>query len=188
MEINFYPYKIRSLKLSDADQIFEYLQDFDIVKYLATVPNPYLLENALSFIQFANEMENERKEFHYAIAKIDNDLMLGLIGVKEINFESGTCEIGYWLGREYHNKGIMTKSIKQITQFCFIDLKLQNVKAIVFESNSASIKALEKSGFKNYGYSDKAYCNAILKEKMYEFRITREHSVSRGTESKSFVK
>lgn len=183
MEIIFHPYKIRSLKLSDAEKIYEYLQDFDIVKYLATVPNPYLLENALSFIQFANEMENEQKEFHCAIAQLENDTMLGLIGVKEINFHSGTCEIGYWLGREYHNKGIMTKSIKQIIQFCFIDLKLQTVKAIVFESNNASIKALEKSGFTNSGYSDKAYCNAILKEKMYEFRITREHSVSRETES-----
>ncbi|MDP3683799.1 MAG: hypothetical protein Q8S01_07685, partial [Ignavibacteria bacterium] len=61
--------------------------------------------------------------------------------------------------------------------------KLQTVKAIVFESNCASIKALEKSGFTNSGYSDKVYCNAILKEKMYEFRITREHSVSRETGS-----
>ena len=183
MEIKFHPYKIRSLKRTDADKIYEYLQDFDIVKYLATVPSPYLLENAVSFIRFANEMETERKEFHYAIASLDDDMILGLIGVKEINFESGTCEVGYWLGREHHNKGIITESIKQITQFCFNELKLRTMKAIVFESNIASIKALEKPGFVNSGYSDKAYCNAILKEKMYEFRILKESSVSRGTEN-----
>lgn len=181
MEIKFHPYKIRSLKLSDAEKIYEYLQDFDIVKYLATVPSPYLLENALSFIQFANDVENEKKEFHCAIAQLDYDTMLGLIGVKEINFDFGTCEIGYWLGREHHGKGIMTKAIKQITQFCFVDLGLHTIKAIVFESNIASIKTLEKAGFNNAGYSEKSYCNAILKEKMYEFHLQKENLVSRGT-------
>ena len=181
MELIFSPYKIRSLKAIDAEKIYEYLQNFDIVKYLATVPSPYLLENAISFINFANEMEVERKEFHFAIANILDDSMLGLIGVKELNRDNGTCEIGYWLGSEHHNKGIMTKAIKQITQFCFVDLGLHTIKAIVFESNIASIKTLEKAGFYNAGYSEKSYCNAILKEKMYEFHLQKENLVSRGT-------
>lgn len=181
METKFLPYKLRSLKESDADKIFKYLQDFDIVKYLATVPNPYLLENATSFIHFANEKEVERKEFHYAIANMEDDVMLGLIGVKEINFELGTCEIGYWLGKEHHNQGIMTRVIRQIVQFCFSDLQLNVVKAIVFESNIASIKALAKVGFSNVGVSNKAYCNTILKEKMLEFQFQKENLVSRGT-------
>lgn len=181
MEIKFHPYKIRSLKLTDAEKIYNYLQDFDIVKYLATVPNPYLLKNALSFIQFANDMENGKKEFHCAIAQLENDTMLGLIGVKEINFDFGTCEIGYWLGREHHNKGIMTRAVKQIAQFCFVDLGLHTVKVVVFESNIASMKTLEKAGFNNAGYSEKNYCNAILKEKMYEFQLQKENGVSRGT-------
>lgn len=181
METIFLPYKLRSLKASDAGKIFEYLQDFDIVKYLATVPNPYLLENANSFISFANEMEGKRKEFHYAIANAEDDIMLGLIGVKEINYELGTCEIGYWLGKEHHNKGIMTRAIRQIVQFCFTDLRLDVVKAIVFESNIASIKALAKVGFSNLGVSNKAYCNAILKEKMLEFQVQKKYFVSRGT-------
>lgn len=181
MDLIFYPYKIRSLKVIDAEKIYEYLQNFDIVKYLATVPSPYLLENAVSFIHFANEMELERKEFHFAIANILDDSMLGLIGVKELDRDTGTCEIGYWLGSEHHNKGIMTKAIKQITQFCFNDLGLYIIKAIVFESNIASITALTKVGFTNAGVSTKTYCNAILKEKMYEFHLRKENFVSRGT-------
>ncbi|MCK9212790.1 MAG: GNAT family N-acetyltransferase [Ignavibacteriaceae bacterium] len=181
MELNFNPYKIRGIKENDAGKIYEYLQDFDIVKYLATVPSPYLLENARSFIHFAAESETEKKEFHFAIADILNDEMLGLIGVKDIKLEMGTCEIGYWLGKEHHNKGIMTKAIKQIAQFCFTDIGLHTIKAIVFESNIASIKTLEKVGFNNTGYSEKIYCNAILKEKMYEFHLQKENLVSRGT-------
>ena len=181
MELIFSPYKIRSLKAIDAEKIYEYLQNFDIVKYLATVPSPYLLENAISFINFANEMEVERKEFHFAIANILDDSMLGLIGVKELNRDNGTCEIGYWLGSEHHNKGIMTRAILQIVRFCFEYLGINTIKAIVFESNTASIKTLEKVGFYNSGYSGKTYCNAILKEKMYEFHLRKENFVSRGT-------
>ncbi|MFA6597087.1 MAG: GNAT family N-acetyltransferase [Ignavibacteriaceae bacterium] len=182
MEIIFNSYKIRNLKQNDAGDIFIYLQDFDIVKYLATVPSPYLLENAISFILFANEQENKKTEFHFAIANACDDKMLGLIGVKEINYQLGTCEIGYWLGREHHNRGIITRSIEIISQFCFKDLGLSVIKAIVFESNIASIKALGKSGFCNSGFSEKVYFNTFLKEKMYEFRLLKENLVSRGTE------
>lgn len=182
MELIFYPYKIRRLKQSDAEKIYQYLQDFDIVKYLATVPSPYLVENALSFILFANEKEKAKKEFHYTIANISDDIMLGLIGVKEINFQVGTCEIGYWLGREHHNKGIITLAIRKISQYCFNELELNLIKAIVFESNIASIKVLEKVGFINAGFSEKLYCNTILKEKMYEFHLPKEKFVSRETE------
>jgi len=182
MELVFHSYRIRSLRQGDAEKIYEYMQDFNIVKYLATVPSPYLLENALSFILFANEKEKEKTEFHYAIANVDDDKMLGLIGVKEINFQTGTCEIGYWLGREHHNRGIITQAINEISQYCFNELGLGVIKAIVFESNIASIKALEKAGFYRAGFSEKAYCNTILKEKMYEFLLSKEKFVSRGTE------
>ncbi|MCK9425037.1 MAG: GNAT family N-acetyltransferase [Ignavibacteriaceae bacterium] len=181
MEIIFHPYKIRSLKQSDTERICEYLRDFDIVKYLATVPFPYLLENAVSFIHFANEMEIERKEFHFAIANISDDKMLGLIGVKEINFQVGTCEIGYWLGKEHHNKGIITQAINKISQYCFSEFGLGVIKAIVFVSNIASVKALGKAGFNNAGFSEKLYCNTILKEKMYEFQLSKEKFVPRET-------
>lgn len=182
MELIFHPYKIRNLKQSDAVKIFEYLQNYDIIKYLATVPSPYLLENAFSFILFATEKEKEKKEFHYAIANISDDFMLGLIGIKEIDFQGGTCEIGYWLGKEHHNKGIITHAIKKISHYCFIELELNLIKAIVFESNTASIKVLEKVGFYNAGFSEKPYCNTILKEKMYEFHLSKEVFVPRETE------
>jgi RimJ/RimL family protein N-acetyltransferase len=185
MEIIFHPYKIRSLKQSDAERICEYLQDFDIVKYLATVPFPYLLENALAFILFAAENEKNKKEFHFAIANICDDKMLGLIGVKEINFQVGTCEIGYWLGKEHHNKGIITQAINKISQYCFNELELNIIKAIVFVSNTASVKALGKAGFNNAGFSEKPYCNTILKEKMYEFQLSKEKFVPRETEKYS---
>ncbi|PIP76831.1 MAG: hypothetical protein COW85_12100 [Ignavibacteria bacterium CG22_combo_CG10-13_8_21_14_all_37_15] len=185
MELIFHPYKIRSLALIDSEKIYEYLQDFEIVKFLATVPSPYLLENALSFILFANAKEKEKTEFHYAVANVDDDKMLGLIGVKEINFQTGTCEIGYWLGRENHNKGIITQAINKISSYCFDELDLCLIKAGVFESNRASIKALEKAGFHNAGFSEKLYCNTILKEKMYEFHLVKENFVPRETGKQS---
>jgi len=181
MEIAFSPYKIRSLIEIDAQLIYEYLQDFEIVKYLATVPSPYLLENAVSFIEFANHKENEKSEFHFAIADLTTNEMLGLIGVKEIDYLNGTCELGYWLGKKHQNKGIITKAIKKLSQFCFYDLDIKLIKAIVFESNEASKKVLKKCGFVDSGYSDKIYCNTILKEKMIEYLLIKESFVSRET-------
>jgi len=170
MEILLKSYKLRELQLSDAEKLFDYLQDSDILKFLSAIPNPYTKEDALSFISFANETRLTGKEYHFAISDL-NENLLGVIGIKEINNDLGTCEIGYWLGKEHHGKGIISNVIPVVVQFCFSRLKLQKIKAIVFVSNIASIKVLEKTGFVNVGYSNKPICNSILKEKMYEFEL-----------------
>lgn len=41
------------------------------------------------------------------------------------DIHSKTCEIGYWLGEDYWNKGIMKKAIKQICAMAF-EGKLRN--------------------------------------------------------------
>ncbi|HPQ35857.1 MAG TPA: GNAT family protein, partial [Tenuifilaceae bacterium] len=56
-------------------------------------------------------------------------------------------EIGYWLGVEYHGKGIATQAIAQIVDIAFSEYKLLRVYAEVFANNPASARVLEKNGF-----------------------------------------
>ena len=61
------------------------------------------------------------------------------------------AEIGYWLGKSYWDKGLMTKAIKIILDYAFNQLKLRRVYAKVFIKNKPSVRVLGKNNFKLEG-------------------------------------
>ncbi len=66
-------------------------------------------------------------------------------------------EIGYWLGKPFWNKGIMTDVIKKICSIGFNNFNLIRIEATVFTYNIPSKKVLEKAGFMPEGTLRKFY-------------------------------
>jgi RimJ/RimL family protein N-acetyltransferase len=58
--------------------------------------------------------------------------------------QEGEREVGYWIGREHWGKGVATQALRQ-----FLDLvKERPLYAHVAKHNTASLRVLEKCGFK----------------------------------------
>jgi RimJ/RimL family protein N-acetyltransferase len=58
--------------------------------------------------------------------------------------QEGEREVGYWIGREHWGKGVTTQALRQ-----FLDLvKERPLYAHVAKHNTASLRVLEKCGFK----------------------------------------
>ncbi len=68
-----------------------------------------------------------------------------LIGMVEFNSEKNY--LSYWLASKFHNKGIMSKILKNISDL-FLELGLSEVFVHIQDENIASIRVAEKSGFK----------------------------------------
>jgi RimJ/RimL family protein N-acetyltransferase len=171
---------LRELIWDDAPIIYEFMQEYDLVKYLAELPRPYSIEHAYSFIDFALMESEEMKTTHFAIVDKGTDKFVGAIGLKDINFEEKTVETGYWVGKKYWGNGFVTDAILVLMNFCLKELKLEKIKAIVFESNESSIRVLKKCDFKYVGLSNKRYCNSLLNEPLLEFvyeSVSREKEV-----------
>ena len=49
-----------------------------------------------------------------------------------------SAEIGYWLGREFWGRGIMTEAVRAATAYALENLKLVRVFAVPFATNAAS--------------------------------------------------
>jgi ribosomal-protein-alanine N-acetyltransferase len=62
-----------------------------------------------------------------------------------------SAEIGYWLGENYWNQGIMTETVKAVTAYAFQNFDLCRLYAGVFAINSASVRVLEKAGYQFEG-------------------------------------
>jgi len=72
----------------------------------------------------------------------------GQVAGNVLGFEhSGQHEVGYWLGRDYYGKGIATVALSLFLR----EFRVRPLYAHVAKHNGASIRVLEKCGFKMTG-------------------------------------
>ena len=76
----------------------------------------------------------------------------GLVGgVTLCNVRRGvtqSCTLGYWIGAQYAQQGYMTAAVRAVVPFVFDSLDLHRLEAACLPANTASMRLLEKTGFK----------------------------------------
>lgn len=81
-----------------------------------------------------------------------DDRLLG--GITLSNVRRGVTQaaaVGYWIGKPFARRGLMTKAVSGVVRFAFEELKLHRLEAACMPSNAASIRVLEKNGFQREG-------------------------------------
>ncbi len=72
----------------------------------------------------------------------------GGIGVSLRYDEGGKCgELGYWLGEQFRNRGVMTRAVVTMLRMAFAAFPVDRIVALPFSHNPASHRVLEKAGF-----------------------------------------
>ncbi len=141
---------LRELTMDDAITIVN-LMDYEIAKYLYEVPYPYKIDDALKFIKSSYDDFKLFKAITFGIEyknTLKSKLLLvGTIGIKDIDYVNKKANIGYWIGKQYQGKGIATECIKLVVNYAFDILKLEEISAYVFPGNNPSIRVLEKNRF-----------------------------------------
>lgn len=166
MQISLGKYHIRSFKHSDMNSLVKYADNFKVSKTLRDrFPYPYTKEHAEMWIDYSMVLD---PQINFAIA--DTDELIGGIGLTpgdDINRYS--AEIGYWLGEPFWGKGIVSAALHEFTNFAFNSYEYIRLFANVFDSNSASIRILEKAGYRFEGRLRKAVfkSNKFLDELVY---------------------
>lgn len=99
-----------------------------------------------------------REDVGYAlfIYDINTDELVG--GLTLCNVRRGvtqSCTLGYWVGANYANKGYMTAAVRAVVPFVFDSLELHRLEAACLPTNTASIRLLERTGFKREGIARK---------------------------------
>lgn len=121
------------------------------VNLLDRFPHPYTLKDAGEFIELTRELAEEGDREIAVGIEVDGELA-GSIGVfpgKDVH--ARVAIIGYWLGRKYHGRGIMTEAIGLWVDHLFTDSHWMRIEADAFGWNPASGRVLEKNGFVKEG-------------------------------------
>jgi RimJ/RimL family protein N-acetyltransferase len=153
----------------DKDNLVRYLTDREIYNNTLRLPYPYTKKDADWWLKYVRLNHKKTGQFlNFAIRNKENKLIGGISFHQRYGPKSHKDEVGYWLARDYWNKGIMTRVVKRFCRYGFETLHLIRIEAIVFENNLSSCRVLEKCGFecegmlKKYCLKDGYYINARL--------------------------
>ena len=136
---------LREWQMSDAASLAENANNINIWNNLRDYfPHPYSEDDGKQFIKTA--LEKSKPAVDFAII-IDGKAVGGIGILLQKDVERISAEIGYWLGENYWNKGIMTEVIKEMVNYVFTHFPLQKIYATPFDFNIASQKVLQKAGF-----------------------------------------
>lgn len=146
-------YTLRTWQSTDAPSLARQLNNKKIWDNCRDIlPYPYKLENAEAFIDFINQREG----IHDFCIEV-NGKAVGNIGfMPEADVQRFNAEVGYVIGEDYWNKGIMTDALQEAVRYYFNHTDKIRVFAFVFEHNLPSMRVLEKAGFNKIGVTKRA--------------------------------
>ncbi len=138
---------LRPWRLDDRDALLKHANDESVSRGLSDrFPVPYTLEDADHFLQ----LPAVAPSLVLAI-EIDGEAVGG-IGMQpgEDTLRIG-AQLGYWLGRRYWGRGIMSRIVPRWCEHVFANYGFERLQATVLSNNQASARVLEKCGFEREG-------------------------------------
>lgn len=172
MLIHLESFQIRNYKINDTEALLKYANNWNVsINLRDGFPYPYTIQDAADWIDFTI---HQNPQTNFAIAAKE---LIGGIGITlQSDVHRKSAEIGYWLGEPFWGKGIITKALCEMTRYAFDNFDLIRLFAYVFETNPASMRVLEKAGYKMEGRLRKSVVKdgqildqmvyAILKEEL----------------------
>jgi len=154
---------LRQLKNSDALALSKYGSDFDIARMTGSFPHPFPLLSAEFKIMHLKSMQRRGLAYPYVITVKGSDELIGIVDLFRKNVED-TLEIGYWVARPFWGQGYAAEAGETLLREADMHLDTSTVHAGVFADNPASLRVLEKLGFKPTGERDMYFSTARMEK------------------------
>ena len=128
---------------SDAAELFRYAVDPSVGPITGWPPHQSVAES-LHVIRTIYVEEDA-----YAMVLKETGMPIGCISLRNAEKE-GELELGYWLGKPYWGKGLMTEAAREIIRYGFEERHAEKIWCGYYKGNERSHRVIEKVGFKPY--------------------------------------
>ena len=134
------------IDMGDSERYAVWLNDMQVAEYLKTASSVISLESEMEILGSLS------REHNYGIVDLQNDQLIGIIGLLAVNHLHRTAELGIFIGdTNYWGKGYGRGGISLLLDYAFKKLNLHNILLRVYDFNQRAIACYEKSGFKKIG-------------------------------------
>lgn len=139
---------LRPFELRDAPAIAKHWNNRNLwINLNDSFASPYTIEVAHTFLNDAVAAPES-----WIAIQVGGEAAGGFHITVQASPKHHSAAVGYWLGEDHWNKGIVTDALQEITEHIFATRDLTRIFAFVFEYNAASMRILEKCGYQREGW------------------------------------
>jgi RimJ/RimL family protein N-acetyltransferase len=136
---------LRPFDADDAGEVHGIVSDRDIAFNTAHIPHPYPDGMAAEWIERVMTRWHTGESAVFAATLRGDGRIVAAVGL-EIEPQHRRAELGYWVARQYWNRGIASEAARAVVRFGFGELGLHRVSAHHYARNPASGKVMQKIG------------------------------------------
>ena len=137
----------RSIDEADIEKFTQWLNDFEVTDYTRRSGAIMSLEGERKYLT-----DNSNPEATFAIVTLEEDKMIGTVGLEELNYVNRSAVLGIFIGdKEYRSKGYGTEAIRLLLDYGFNYMNLHSIKLNLMSANERAFKCYSKCGFKETG-------------------------------------
>lgn len=141
---------LRMPRRDEAEGVLHVFGDADLLAFWGHAPLPDLAA-ARAYLDDIYSGCEKRTLFQWAIAERSSDALMGTVTLWKWDRHNHHAEIGYIIRPEYQGRGLAAEAVGALLRFGFGTLGLHRVEADTDPRNAASIRLLERLGFRQEG-------------------------------------
>ncbi len=141
---------LREKNADDVEDFFKYYSDPQVNKFILC-DIPQNIEDARRELYYWRNIFYQNDGIYFAIARKDNNQLIGSIGLTSNNFYHKRIELSYDLAKEYWRQGITSRAIYAVAKHAFEEMNINRIEAFTAVDNIPSKNLLLKCGFEYEG-------------------------------------
>jgi len=150
---------LRHFTLGDADDMFSnWANDARVTKFMTWLPHPNIEETKRIITLWIEEKYAKGHNYVWGIQDKKSGKLIGTIDVVGGSKRAMSATLGFCIGHDYWNKGIMTEATNAVVDYLF-SRGFNRVEAGHHVDNLASGKVMQKVGMQYEGVRRQATMN-----------------------------
>ena len=117
------------------------------------------LDSTRLFIDLKINEAAKKEGYWFLIISKKDSRPMGSLVIKDLDLTVPKCELAYFIDEDHEGKGITSKAIQWLINYCFIELDMVKIFVRVNPANEGSKRVALKNGFVKEGYMKKEYRN-----------------------------
>lgn len=143
--------RLRRLRAHDAPAMFNnWARDPEVAQYVSWKEHADV-EVSRAVIQKSVDSYACDYFYEWGIELKEGGVLVGTIGLPRLERDMTTAEVGYCIGKQYWNRGVVTEALAAVLDFCFAQVGFEHVTALHLAGNNASGRVMQKCGMRHTG-------------------------------------
>ena len=162
---------LRAIEPEDLEVLYKWENDTDVWKF-GSAMSPYSKYVLRQYIVDAQTDIFESKQLRFMITLQQRNSTIGTIDLYDFDPLNSRCGVGIYIDPEYRKGGFAKQALSLLQDYAFDFLNINQLYALIPESNKASLQLFLSSEFSKSGTLnqwvayDSKYENAIIVQKL----------------------